>query len=76
MPDSGYQPPPGYATMGDAAERLRVSTVTLRKLLRESGVELFQDPRNKRVRLVKAEDLERLALPVPMVRDQELKTAA
>lgn len=61
----GYQPPEGYLTMEKAAERLGVSLVTLRKAVRAAGFETYRDNLNKRVRLVKATDVEQLRAPVP-----------
>jgi excisionase family DNA binding protein len=61
----GYQPPEGYLTMEGAAERLGVSLVTMRKAVREAGIETYRDNLNKRVRLVKQADVEKLRQPVP-----------
>jgi predicted site-specific integrase-resolvase len=70
MPDGTYLPPSGYTTMAQAAERLGISMVTLRARVKDEGLEVYRDPRNKRVRLLKDEELERLSQPVL------LKTAA
>lgn len=61
----GYVPPDGYLTMEGAADRLGVSLVTMRKAVREAGIETYRDNLNKRVRLVKAADIETLRQPVP-----------
>ncbi len=66
MPDATYQPPGGYLTMAQAAEQLGASLVTLRKLVQRTGVEVFQDPRDARVKLLRNEDVERLKHPVPV----------
>jgi hypothetical protein len=63
--ESGYQPPEGYVTIGQAREQLRVSHPTLRRLLRDADppVEVFEDPRDTRVKLLRAADVIRLAQP-------------
>jgi excisionase family DNA binding protein len=61
----GYQPPEGYLTMEGAAERLGVSLVTMRRAVREAGIETYRDNLNRRVRLVKLDDVEQLRAPVP-----------
>ena len=60
-----YQPPEGYLTTERAAELLGVSLVTMRKLVRDAGLQAFRDPRNKRVRLLRRNEVERLSEPVP-----------
>ena len=64
MPESSYQSPEGYLTMAQAQARLGVSKPTLQRLVKDEGLEIYTDPRNKRVRLVKAADVERLLRPV------------
>jgi hypothetical protein len=75
MPDAAYRPPEGYMTMAQAAAEVGVSLVTLRKLVQRRGVQVFQDPRDARAKLVKAEDVARLTQPIP-IGEQKLKTAA
>lgn len=60
-----YRPPEGYMTMEGAAEQAGVSLVTMRRAVREAGIETYRDHLNKRVRLVKRADVERLRTPVP-----------
>ena len=60
-----YRPPEGFLTMEGAAELLGVSLVTMRKTVREAGLGAFRDHRNRRARLLKREDVERLRHPVP-----------
>jgi hypothetical protein len=67
MADSRYQPPEGYTSMAQAAETLHVSLPTLRRMAQEAGAEVFEDPRDRRVRLLRVEDVERLAQPVKKV---------
>ena len=75
MTEATYQPPEGFRTMAQAAAELCVSLVTLRKLLQRVDVEVYQDPRDARAKLLKAEDVERLKQPVPL-RRAEGKAAA
>ena len=65
MAEATYRPPDGYLTMADAASQLEVSMVTLRKILRDERLQTYRDPRNGRVRLLRAEDVTRLTQPVP-----------
>lgn len=63
-----YRPPEGYLTMAQAEKRLSVSKATLQKIVRAGQLASFRDPRNKRVRLVKVDDVDRLTQPVPASR--------
>jgi len=65
MAEATYRPPNGYLTMAGATELLGVSIVTLRKLVRDKGLQTFRDPRNGRARLLRVVDVEQLAQPVP-----------
>lgn len=60
-----YRPPDGFITMGDAQRRLGVSKVTIVKIVKDAGLATYRDPRNGRVRLLRAEDVARLEQPVP-----------
>jgi excisionase family DNA binding protein len=66
MTDS-YTPPAGYLTFAQAQAVLGVSKATLQRRVRAGELDVYEDPRDKRVRLVKAEDVERLAQPVKRV---------
>jgi len=66
MPESGYRPPGGFLTMAQAQERLGVSKVTLAKMVREGRLPAYRDERDKRIKLVKPEDVERLTQPTPL----------
>jgi hypothetical protein len=68
MPEVTYQPPEGYKTMAQAAQQIGVSLVTLRKLVQRREVEIFQDPRDARAKLLRAEDVDQLAQPIPLGR--------
>ena len=64
MAEWTYQPPAGFLTMAQAQEQLRVSKPTLARMVRVTQVEVYEDPRDRRVRLLRVEDVERLAQPV------------
>jgi hypothetical protein len=64
MSDSGRTPPDGFLTMAQARERLGVGKMTMVRLLRRYSVPTYRDPRDARVRLLKAADVERLTQPV------------
>ena len=59
-----YRPPDGFMTLGQAEERLGISRATVRRKVLSGDLATYDDPRNRRVRLVKVDDLERLATPV------------
>jgi hypothetical protein len=75
MPEAPYRPPHGYKTMAQAAEQIGVTVVTLRKLIQRRGVQVFQDPRDARAKLLKADDVQRLQEPIPIA-TRPAKTAA
>jgi len=60
-----YRPPGGYLTTGQAAERLHINPMTIRRMVKAGRLKTYADPRNGVVRLVKIEDVERLEEPVP-----------
>jgi hypothetical protein len=72
MRERTYQPPAGYKTMAQAAEQIGVSLVTLRSLVQRRGVDVFQDPRDARAKLLKAEDVDRLTQPIPLERAKKV----
>jgi excisionase family DNA binding protein len=76
VPDMSYQPPEGYLTMAQAAERISVSLVTLRKLIQRRGIQTYQDPGDARAKLVKLEDVARLREPIPLQPIEPKKAAA
>lgn len=65
MSDARYEPPMGFLTLGQAQARLRVSRMTLHRIVSEGGLPTYADPRNKRVKLVKVEDVDDLLRPRP-----------
>lgn len=62
--DGTYKPPEGYLTFAQAHAKLGVSKATAQRVIREAGLDAYDDPRNKRVKLYKASDVERLLIPV------------
>lgn len=60
-----YRPPAGYLATGQAAERLGVHPMTIRRMVKAGRLKTYADPRNGTVRLVKIEDVERLNQPIP-----------
>jgi excisionase family DNA binding protein len=60
-----YRPPAGYVTTSQAAERLGINPMTIRRMVKAGRLKTYADPRNGVVRLVKIEDVERLEQPVP-----------
>jgi len=68
VPEAMYQPPDGYRTMAQAAQQIGVSLVTLRKLMQRREVEIFQDPRDARAKLLRSEDVDLLGQPIPLGR--------
>jgi hypothetical protein len=53
-------------TCGEAARLLGVSPPTLRKRIRRGDVEMFRDPMNDRIKLLRVEDLEAMRTPQPL----------
>ena len=76
MTDGGYQPPAGFLTMATAQGRLGVSKATLHRMVQAGKLAVYRDQRNQRVRLVKIDDVERLAQPVPASAVEQGKAAA
>ena len=65
MIDDGYRPPNGYLTIAQACARLGISRATIQRMFGRGELTTYRDPRNRRVRLVKTEDVDRLYQPVP-----------
>ena len=65
MAETVRQTPDGYLTMAEARARLGVSKMTMAKMVKAAGVETYQDPRDARIKLLKAEDVERMGQPIP-----------
>jgi hypothetical protein len=66
MPGGTYRAAPeGYVTLAEAGERLGISKTKAWSLARSGALKVFDDPRDGRVKLVRLEDVERLAKPRP-----------
>jgi excisionase family DNA binding protein len=62
---TAYQPPEGYLTLTEARERLGISKTTMHQRVRTGLLTTYRDQRDRRTRLVKVEDVERMAQPMP-----------
>ena len=76
MTDGMYRPPEGYLTLAEARARLGVAKATITRMVHDGRLVTFDHPRDKRVRLVKVEDVDRLAQPQPAAEDLGPKRAA
>ncbi len=76
MANTSRDTPEGYLTMAQARARLGVSKVTMARIVRSSSVRTYEDPRDARVKLLRVEDVDRLAQPRPASDDQASKRAA
>ncbi len=65
MSDGTRKAPEGYLTMAEARARLGVSKMTMAKVVKNASVQTYEDPRDARIKLLKIEDVERLAQPRP-----------
>ena len=65
-----------FVTMGQAADILGVSRMTVWRLVRDRKLPAYQSPVNRRVRLVKRADVEALMRPRPIEDAIEGKEAA
>ena len=68
--------PEGFLTIAQARQRLGVARATMAKMLRASGVDVFEDPRDARVKLLRVEDVDRMAHPRPIQGTDQGKAAA
>jgi excisionase family DNA binding protein len=64
MAEGTYRPPEGFLTMAQAQAALGISKPTLQRMVRAGRLEAYEDPRNQRVRLVRAEDVARMSQPL------------
>ena len=63
--------------MVEAARRLGVSKLTMRRIVRDSGIKTYDNPLDKRQTLIDAAELARVAQPRLQVEEQEdVKIAA
>ncbi len=64
---------PELIPLMEAAKRLRVSRMTMNRLVREGRFTIYSNPLDRRQRLISAKELAEVAKPVP---ESELKIAA
>ncbi len=62
--------------MLEAARRLGVSKLTMRRIVREAGLTTYDNPLDKRQRLLDAAEVERVARPRPRMEEDAKKLAA
>jgi len=55
-----------FLTVGEAARRASVSRPTLRRMIARGDLPAFVAPTDRRLRLVKAEDIDALRAPRPL----------
>ena len=55
-----------FLTLGQAAKYSGVSRVTIWRMVKEGRLPAYQDPRDRRVKLVKREELDEALRPVPL----------
>jgi hypothetical protein len=60
----------------EAQERAGVSKNTLKKILKQHGITLYENPRDARQKLVDYSDVEAALRPRPLRSEQESKIAA
>ena len=62
----------GYLTLGEAAEYTGVSRVTIWRMVKDGRLPAYQNPRDRRVKLVKREELDAALriVPLPLGDDQ------
>jgi len=63
MPSSQYQPPDGYLTLAQARERLGISRTKAWTMVKEGILTVYEDPRDRRVKLVRLQDVASVAQP-------------
>jgi excisionase family DNA binding protein len=65
MNEGSYRAPAGYVTLAEARAQLGVAKATITRMVNDGRLPTFDHPRDRRVRLVKVEDVERIMYPVP-----------
>lgn len=63
LADGTYKASEGYLTLAEARARLGVAKATIVRMVNDGRPPTFDHPRDKRVRLTRVEDVERLAQP-------------
>ncbi len=66
-----------YLTLGEAADYSRVSRVTIWRMVKEGRLPAYQNPRDRRVKLVKRAELDEALRIIPLpIKDVEQGKAA
>lgn len=65
MPRGDYQDTEGFVTLAEAGRRLGVAKATVQRMAQDGRLATYRDPRDRRVRLARVDDIERLSQPVP-----------
>ncbi len=55
-----------FLPITEAARKAQVSRITMRRALANSGIETFRDPLDRRLRLIRVQDLNALRTPRPI----------
>ena len=63
MPSGRYQPPRGYLTLAQARERMAISHTRVWMMVKQGVLTAHGDPRDRRVKLVREQDIEHLSRP-------------
>jgi excisionase family DNA binding protein len=61
-----YRAPAGFLTLAEARRRLGISHTKIWMLVKQGVLTAYEDPRDRRVKLVRVEDIDRLSQPRPM----------
>ena len=65
-----------YLTLGDAAEHAGVSRVTIWRMVKEGRLAAYQNPRDRRVKLVKRTELDEALRIVPLPVEESMGKSA
>jgi excisionase family DNA binding protein len=77
----GFAPPEGrpvngdYLTMGEAQQELGVSMMTIWRMVKDGRLPSFRTPLDRRKKLVRRADVEKLKQPQPVTQPSERATA-
>jgi hypothetical protein len=68
MAETARQTPAGFLTMAEARAQLGVSKMTMARMVRAAGVKTYDDPRDARIKLLRAKDVEEMGHPTIALR--------
>ena len=63
-----YSAPAGFVPLAEARKRLGVSHTKMWTMVKQGVLAVYEDPRDRRVRLVREDEIENLGLPRPILR--------